>query len=497
MEAMTVENTDTSLAFELEAAKRLEVAGRLGEASSLYEELQSRFPEASEVYRRYGRLSIHDGDNDRALGLLSKARALAPQDPEISIDLAEVLVATGQRQAAETEVEHAISLAPDNGDYRVKRALLHLQQGEREAAAACCRAALERAPQTMGAQQLMGTLLWQQGELEASAAALLAARQAEPPAADPNGLLVLTLFALGRPREIAGLTRCLSDSQLYIEVVVQAVYTWEAGRFEYCRQILERALAVHANVADANRSLVFRPLHRILATLLEFGMANSQLYEQEATTPIVVVGDNQALSAAHLPVPYQGEVHRLRSAFINMAKAWHLAKPENNPARAAVVAVLDKLPAGTKVAFSFGELDCRYRDSLISHLQANPSLDRAATVDSLIAGYLDRVQELATARDLEAMVVIPPAANVKQRKIASTDRALFAEINRRFCEGLKAATTARGIPAIDLYGATALPQEKERPSGESQAQNLANDQLFIDDNHVQPGAYVVAFEALL
>jgi len=494
-----MERADTSLEFELQAANRLETAGRLGEAAALYEQLQQRFPDAAEVYRRYGRLKIQDGDSAGALTLLDKARSLAPETPEISIDLAEALMAAGERQGAETEVERAIDLAPENGDYRVKRALLYLERGERDAAIACCSAALEHAPQTKGAQQILGTLHWQGGELEAAAAALQAARQAEPPAADPNGLLALALFALGRPREIAGLTRCLSDSQLYIEIVVQAIYTWEAGRFEYCRQILERANAVHAHVADANRTLVFRPLHRILAALLDFGITNSKLYEQEATAPIVVVGDNQALSAAHLPVLLDGEVHRMRSAFVNVGKAWHLAKPENNPTRAAVVAVLDRLPAGTKVAFSFGELDCRYRDSLISHLKAHPTLDRAASVAALVAAYLDRVQELTAARGLAPLVVVPPAPNVKLRKIASTDRGLFADVTRGFCEGLRSAAKARGIPAIDLYGAT-LKTPRDGPQEDAaspEATGLeAKDELFIDGNHVLPSAYLAAFERL-
>ena len=293
--AKMTEKTDNSLAFELQAAERLEAAGRLGEAGAIYQDLQTRFPEAAEVYRRFGRLSSHEGNAERALSLLSQARDLAPQDPRVRIDLAETLVGAGRLQDAVPEVEQAIALAPENGDYRVKRALLHLSQGEREAAASCCQEALARAPETKGAHQLLGNLDWQRGALEASATSLLAARQAEPPAADPNGLLAMTLFALGRPREIAGLTRAQSDSQLYIEVVMQAVYTWEAGKFEYCRQILERARSIHTQVADANRTLVFRPLHRILSALLEFGVANAALYEQEAVAPLMVLGDNQVL----------------------------------------------------------------------------------------------------------------------------------------------------------------------------------------------------------
>ena len=478
------DNNETSLEFEFQAAERLEAAGRLDEAAAIYQQLQRRFPEEAEVYRRFGRLSSHERDSERALVLLEKARDLAPDAPKVRIDLAVILVDLQRLKDAEAEVEQAITLDPNNGDYRVKRALLHLRHGEREAAAACCREALARAPGTNGAHQLLGSLCWQSGDLEAAAEFLLTARQAEPPAADPNGILAMTLFALGRPREIAGLTRCLSDSQLYIEVVEQAVYAWEAGKFEYCRQILERASSIHAQVADAERTLVFRPLYRILSAVLEFGAANSGLYEREAAAPLIVLGDNHTLSAGHLAVPFAGATYRLRSAFVNNLKAWHIAKPENNPARTACLAILDRLPAGTKVVFSLGELDCRYRDSFMGYLQANPDRDMAALIDSLVDGYLDRALAWSAERSLDASFMIPPAPNVKLRQIPSYDRPMFLEIVQRYNEKLAAAAATRGCRVVDLHAVTYDLKDSDKRK------------VYLDGNHVLPAAVLAAFEQL-
>ena len=108
-------------------------------------------------------------------------------------------------------------------------------------------------------------------------------------------------------------------------------------------------------------------------------------------------------------------------------------------ARSACLAILDRLPAGTKVVFSLGELDCRYRDGFMGHLQANPHLDMANMVDALVEGYLDRVLAWSAARGLEASIMVPPAPNVGLRKIPSYDRPMFLAIVERYSEKLAAA----------------------------------------------------------
>ena len=108
----------------------------------------------------------------------------------------------------------------------------------------------------------------------------------------------------------------------------------------------------------------------------------------------------------------------------------------------------------------------------------------AATVEALVEGYLKSVVALTAARGLEPLILVPPAPNIKLRKIPSYDRELFSQIVHHYCETLSKAAGARGLPVVDLYAASVDPE------------GGVQSKLYIDGNHVLPSAYQSAFEQL-
>lgn len=64
----------------LEEATALYASGRYAEANAAFEQLRSDTPEAEPVLYHLGKLAVHRGDYPRAVDLLERATALAPDD---------------------------------------------------------------------------------------------------------------------------------------------------------------------------------------------------------------------------------------------------------------------------------------------------------------------------------------------------------------------------------------------------------------------------------
>lgn len=475
---------ELSYEYEMKTAKSLEVAGRLTEARAVYERLLASYPNDAEVCRRYGRMIWDQQNPERAIELLRRATEMDPPSQKAHVDLAEIYNASNRHAEAETELGKALAVGPKSPDLYIKLALLSLGQKDRAKAYGHCEKALDRKIPPVGAHQLYGLMTWQDGDLEKAASHLGAARRYRPPANDPNALLASALFALGRADEIEELPRCRSDVQLYGELILLALQGWQTERFEYCRHALMRARTLLHKVEDEPRRFAFSPLQRILGFLLDFGLKNQDLYQAETAQTLFALGDNHCLSLGHLPVRYQGESWRIRPLHVVAGKAWHLAKPEENPQRSAFVTLLDKLPRGAQVLISFGDQDCRYRGGIQSYLKEHGDLTPAGVIDPLVAGYVERVLALTEARGLEATFVAPPAPNVTMRKIPTYERPLFTEIVDRFNERLRSEAQSRNRPLLDLFAVTFDPDRGVKSH------------YYFDGNHVFPNAALDAFASL-
>ena len=100
-------------------------------------------------------IAINAGDLGAAMGWLDKARAVAPDDPEVRTHMAILQASVGMGSRAKTELDAVLAEVPTLSKALLWKGLIALQSGEREAAVFALESALEHA--TDGESRYMAT----------------------------------------------------------------------------------------------------------------------------------------------------------------------------------------------------------------------------------------------------------------------------------------------------------------------------------------------------
>ena len=90
-------------------------------------------------------IAINAGDLGAAMGWLDKARAVAPEHPEVRTHMAILQASVGMGARAKTELDSVLAEAPTLSKALLWKGLIALQSGEREVAVTALESALDRA----------------------------------------------------------------------------------------------------------------------------------------------------------------------------------------------------------------------------------------------------------------------------------------------------------------------------------------------------------------
>ncbi len=477
----------TSLTDELARADNFKNAGRLAEAADIFRQICSERPDNFEAHLQLGLISWDLQQPDAAIEYLQRAAEMDPASPAPHNGLSEIHFAYGRLDDAEAALHTSLAVSPGQSDAYVKMAFVSLQRQDKAAAAAHCRRGLENDPHLLGAHQLLGVFAWEDGRLEDTVTHMAEARSSRPPGADPNNLLAKSLLALGRGAELETLGPSATEQELFAERVLQALFGWQTGRLEYCRQVITRALELQTAIEDTPAKRFYSIYLRYVASLLDYGAANPEIYQEDGVedAELYAVGDSQCLATAHLLVGLGDIACRIRPVLVLGAKAANVAGAGANPYNGAFHAALGRIPKGSHVMFCFGEADCRYREGLFPMIRDTPGLDMNETVDGLVNSYVDRMLHAAAERGLKPLFQSPPLVNIDTKHVASDERDLFAQVINRFNQSLRRKVADVGCGLVDLQAVTCGPD------------GLARGQYYIDANHVLPNAVLEAFEQLV
>jgi predicted O-linked N-acetylglucosamine transferase (SPINDLY family) len=137
-------------------------AGRLPEAEAIYRQVLEAEPENFQALHLLGAAAHQRGAHELAVSLLEKADRLAPARPEILVNLAGALRATGRTADAERGYRAALAAAPAFAPAYSRLGVLLRDLGRREEAAHCLQEALRLEPGAEGHGNL-GLLLQELG----------------------------------------------------------------------------------------------------------------------------------------------------------------------------------------------------------------------------------------------------------------------------------------------------------------------------------------------
>ncbi|MBI3707932.1 MAG: tetratricopeptide repeat protein [Proteobacteria bacterium] len=292
----------TDVAQTLAAAMAHHRAGRLADASDLYDRVLAASPDLAEALHLSALVALQRGGLDQALARLDRAAALKPDDAVLLNDFGVVLRLNGRAQEAAAAFARTVALKADYAEGWHNLALARRALGDLPAAAAAARRALDIAPKFAAAHHALGLVLNHQddaagamaafgqavelapdfaeallglgiarrkaGRLDAAAAALRRAVALRPEWPDPQMQLALVEFHAGRlPEAIAGFRRTLELDAQNVDAGRNLLYalalapdatpeTLLAARSEFAaRHAPAQAALAHANDRDPERKL--------------------------------------------------------------------------------------------------------------------------------------------------------------------------------------------------------------------------------------------------
>lgn len=204
-------------------------------------------------------------------------------------------------------------------------------------------------------------------------------------------------------------------------------------------------------------------------------------YSDAPLPPLFLAGDSHCIAPAASLVAIAGETRRVAPLYVLGCKAWHLANPDRNQYKACVERIARALPAGALLAFSAGDIDCRYGSGFYNlHRKTGADLDRA--IAETTERYLDALQHFFPAGRVRLMLLAPPAPRGDLQPLDDADKALLPTISARFHAALAEGCARRGLPLVDYYALTVG------------ADGWSNRRHHVDGHHLYADALRLAIE---
>ena len=287
-------------------------AGRLAEASGLYQEILQATPDHTEVLYLRGVIAYQTGQPGQAVALIRRALDIAPDQARCYNLLGLGVMALGKAEEAEAAFRRAIAL-DDSPNYYNSLGVLYKEQGRLDDAIAAYQQALERAPGYAAAHYNLGYAYREKGETGVAAECFRRAVDNDPEHAGALAALGQVLKKSGQTDDaVSFLKRAIvlmpDDAELHCDLGdalqtlgqlpdASAAYqrslqldpkqsrAWysagcaESSRKEYAAAIgcFQRALEIHPDWAEAQHNLgqVFFKLGQVEEALDLFRRAAS------------------------------------------------------------------------------------------------------------------------------------------------------------------------------------------------------------------------------
>jgi capsular polysaccharide transport system permease protein len=221
------ESEPSSFEFAMNAGCLLEAAGRHAEAAALFTRAALIDPADAGALRRLSAIAAFLDEPAKALDLALRAFALGPEDRDVALHAAELLMRSARHDEAAAIIRARVVLDPaDNVAWRLLSAA-EMLRGRLAEAVAAIDDALNAAPDLAEYHLHRGNLLYRLGEFEAAAAAFGRAVALDPANPDAKRSQMTVYFDAGRFREAVAvgseLVRAAPNNEEYARALVQAL----------------------------------------------------------------------------------------------------------------------------------------------------------------------------------------------------------------------------------------------------------------------------------
>jgi tetratricopeptide (TPR) repeat protein len=238
--------------------------GDLDQAERDFELALSLNPACAACDQGIAGVSEQQGDIDKALAYLLKAKQLEPEDPEILFEFGKVCLKRDLIEDALSALGKAVSLKPDDDRYVYVFGSANVARGNLPKAASLFGELLQKHPQDPVLNYAMGTVYYLQGKYTEAESALKRSLEEQPDQVAAPYYLGLTYTHLGQNDDAEALLRGLVKSHPQYAPSYAKLGTILMAKHNYAeaQQYLERAIALDSSLPEAHYQLyvLFRSL---------------------------------------------------------------------------------------------------------------------------------------------------------------------------------------------------------------------------------------------
>lgn len=462
---------------------------RVGEASEAFKKVTELNPNYADGYNNLGVALKDQGRLEEAIMAFNKALILKADYAEAHCNMGNALYDQGKRDGAIKAYKKALLLKPDYAEAHNNMGNALRDQVKLEEAIVAFNKALSLKPDFVAAYNNLGAALENQGHLEKAIAALNEALRLKPDYSEAKeNLSSLRNQLLGTPLVNERLIEELNTNDCDLPKspkfqIHQAIYALLSANSSSVLKHLENydrcdpALFTELTRRDQIFCLAYRNFL--------YNLVKSQLLMEPASVndrPLFHLGESHCLSYAHQKIKIQNLYYKIIPKITFGGKAFHFSREKKDVYKEITKANFNSLPDGSKVLVSFGEIDCRPDEGLIT---AAKKLNKHTNelITQVVKGYFTWFARQNKRKNHHLFFFTVPAP-IYDKKLSPEINSEVAATVIKFNNAMKENATKSNFDLIDVHKLTVADNA------------FSNSKLHIDKRHLGPSA-ILQFQGQL
>lgn len=412
-------------------------------------------PDYSDAYNNLGNTYQKLNQSELALSAYDCALKYNQNFAEAHNNKGNVYKKLGEVSHAENCYRLAIKIKREFSLPYANLANLLCDQGQIIEAKKLCDHAIKLNSKDANAHNVSGCVHLETGNFELAIQAILTALQIDPTLSDAHDNLFYICAQLKDEYDLELLKnlKILDETLSLKSLMLLSICEFVKGDFKRSKHYL----SLYENSPQDICQLHFKDQKfcKAFAGFLQKLLTSNteEITSSEIQKSIYHVGESHCLSFAHLPINVDGDFHQITPLITFGAKAYHLAEKNKNKFQSITEHNMNKIPQGSRVFLSFGEIDCRPDEGFIT---ASAKLNRPVDdlIENTVKEYVNYFVKSGFSKKYSLTFVNIPAP-VDNPKLDNAMNEQVLSTIRTFNKTLVKFAGERKIQVIDVYNFTA------------------------------------------
>ena len=408
-----------------------------------------------DVHYNLGNLNLQQGKTNDAIASYKSALKSNVNYKEAYNNLGQIYLSTGKVQQARSAYQKAFEIDPDYFHSNLNLGNVCKAQRKYQEALHWYKAAAKISPKAPGVYNNLGSIYALTGDIDQAILSYKAALKLNPHFSGCIENLLDLVVQLPGSR--------LSDDDFLLKLKNENIFnklcTPRAAILNAIRYLVECDLKAAASWLNHFSNLPISQIHALdLKTAKFCGAFNtfvSALLKHcprpSATAERFVyhVGESHCLSYAHRDILVDGVLHKIQPMIVLGAKAFHFSEPGPSKYKKLFEINVNSIPAKSYVFLSFGEIDCRLDEGIISAaVKTGKTLD-AITADT-VNGFIQFCMKVNQIKRHKLFYLNLPAP-VYNHSVSLEKNIKRARVTKLFNDMLAEIVSKNALNLIDVY----------------------------------------------